>query len=511
MLRLSAAAAAGVALPTIGLSACSEDSVAPLGPDNSDPTDTDPTVAPTPLPIPEMLVASTFNLEMRPGTREFLTDKTTPTKGYNGDYLGPTLFLRTGSDVTLNVTNNIGVNTTTHWHGMHLPAVMDGGPHQPIAPGALWTASFPVLNRASTYWYHPHHHAPVGQGVIFDPTSTGYQVYEGLAGMIIVEDDVSDALPLPRTYGVDDIPLIIQDRRFHDDGALLHFPTNFNPATDPALRKGGNFLVNGVEAAVLEVGAQVVRLRILNASNARIYNFGFSDNRTFHQVASDGGFLRAPVPLSRLMLAPAERAEILVDFGSDQGTTLMLRSFNGGMSNSLVPPPLQDTWDTADFDLLEISVGAARSNPVTTIPAGLTTVEAIPDSEAVNLGSARPFELNANPFGINGLRMNINVINETIRLGDTEVWEITNPSTQAHPFHVHGDSFQILTRDGFPPPENELGWKDVVLVRPRETVRIVKRFLDYSDSTNPYMFHCHILEHEDVGMMGQWVVEAGAQ
>ena len=189
----------------------------------------------------------------------------------------------------------------------------------------------------------------------------------------------------------------------------------------------------------------------------------------------------------------------------------MLRSFNGGMSNSLVPPPLQDTWDTADFDLLEISVGAARSNPVTTIPAGLTTVEAIPDSEAVNLGSARRFELNANPFGINGLRMNINVINETIRLGDTEVWEITNPSTQAHPFHVHGDSFQILTRDGFPPPENELGWKDVVLVRPRETVRIVKRFLDYSDSTNPYMFHCHILEHEDVGMMGQWVVEAGAQ
>ena len=99
---------------------------------------------------------------------------------------------------------------------MHLPAVMDGGPHQRIDPGAVWTASFPVLNRASTYWYHPHHHAPAGQGVIFDPTSTGYQVYEGLAGMIIVEDDVSDSLPLPRTYGVDDIPLIIQDRRFHD-------------------------------------------------------------------------------------------------------------------------------------------------------------------------------------------------------------------------------------------------------------------------------------------------------
>ena len=394
---------------------------------------------------------------------------------------------------------------------MHVPAIMDGGPHQRIDPGAVWAASFPVLNRASTCWYHPHHHAAVGQGVIFDPTSTGYQVYEGLAGMIIIEDDVSDALPLPRTYGVDDIPLILQDRRFHDDGELLHFPTNFNPASDPALRKGGTFLVNGVESAVLDVGAQVVRLRILNGSNARIYNLGFSDNRTFHQVASDGGFLRAPVPLTRLLLSPAERAEILIDFSSDQNTTLKLRSFNSGLGSSLVPFPLQDAWDTADCDLLDITVGAARSNPVTTIPAGLTTVDEISDSEAVNVASARPFELNANPFGINGLRMNMDVINESIRLGDTEVWQITNPSTQAHPFHVHGDSFQILTRDGFAPPENERGWKDVVLVRPRETVRIVKRFHDYSDSASPYMFHCHILEHEDVGMMGQFVVEAGTQ
>ena len=127
MLRLAAGAAAGVALPTVGLSACSEDSVGPLDETDSGPSDSDPSVAPTPLPIPEMLVASTFNLEMRTGTREFLRDKTTPTKGYNGDNLGPTLFLRSGSDVSLNVTNNIGVNTTTHWHGMHVPAVMDGG------------------------------------------------------------------------------------------------------------------------------------------------------------------------------------------------------------------------------------------------------------------------------------------------------------------------------------------------------------------------------------------------
>jgi len=494
-----------VALPGVGISGCSAEKSTPL-----DPVIPDSNVIPVPLPIPERLFGPTINLEMRPGQREFMLDRTTPTKGYNGDYLGPTLVLRSGSDVSLQVTNNIGVTTTTHWHGMHVPAVMDGGPHQRIDPGSVWTASFPVLNRAATYWYHPHPHASVGQGVIFDPTSTGYQVYEGLAGMIIVEDDTSDALLLPRTYGEDDIPLILQDRRFEADGSLLHFPADFNPASDPALRKGGHFLVNGAEAPVLEVGAQVVRLRILNASNARIYNLGFSDGRTFFQVASDGGFLRAPVPLSRLLLSPAERAEILIDLGSDEGTTLKLRSFNGGLGASLVPFPLQDAWDTADFDLLEIAVGPARANAVDTIPAGLTAVDAISEAEAVNSGSPRPFELAANPFGINGKRMDMNVIDERIRLGDTEVWGITNPTTQAHPFHVHGDSFQVLTRNGLTPPENELGWKDVVLVRPLETVRIVKRFHDYEDSVNPFMFHCHILEHEDVGMMGQFVVEATA-
>ena len=510
MLRMTAGATVGAALPA-GLTGCSEGASTTPGP-------TDPTGPPTttgsgssvtgmPLPIPEPLSGSVVSLEMRIGGREFLQGLTTPTKGYNGDFLGPTLFLRSGSDVSLNVTNNIGVPTTTHWHGFHVPAVMDGGPHQLIDPGSVWTASFPVLNRAATYWYHPHPHASLTQGAIFDPMGTGYQVYEGLAGMIIVEDDTSDALPLPRTYGEDDIPLILQDRRFESDGALLHFPSNFNPAQDPALRKGGNFLVNGAEAPVLEVGAQVVRLRILNASNARIYNLGFSDNRTFFQVASDGGFLRAPVPLSRLLLSPAERAEILVDLGADQGTTTRLRSFNAGMGTSLVPFPLQDTWDNQDFDLLEIVVGAARAGAVLTIPGALATVEEIPEAEASNLLNPRPFKLAANPFGINGKRMDMDVIDQRIRLGDTEVWEITNPTSQAHPIHVHGDSFQVLSRNGFTPPENERGWKDVVLVRPNEAVRIIKRFRDYDDAVSPYMFHCHILEHEDVGMMGQFVVE----
>ena len=488
LLKLAAGTVAGLAMPGAGR-------VATQG-------------APRPvLPIPLRLEGPVFDLNMGLGVREFLPGLLTPTKGYNGDFLGPTVVLRAGSHVTLNVTNGIGVTTTTHWHGMHVPAVMDGGPHQTIRIGETWTASFPVLNRAATYWYHPHPHAMLGQGAIFDPMGTGYQVYEGLAGMLIVEDETSDALPLPRSYGQDDIPLILQDRRFQDDGSFLHFPDPFDAATDPALRKGGHFLVNGVEAPVLDVGAQVVRLRVLNASNSRIYNLGFSDNRTFHQIVSDGGFLAAPVSMERLLLAPAERAEILVDLGADRGRTISLRSFNAANGTTLVPAPLQDVWDGVDFDLLEIRVGSATADAVRTVPGSLAPVPRIPESAAANAGSPRSFELNANPFGINGKRMDMAVIDARVDLGATEVWEVTNPNRQAHPFHVHGDSFQILSRDGVPPPAHELGWKDVVLVRPFETVRIIKRFLDYADPVNPYMFHCHILEHEDVGMMGQFVVQ----
>ena len=266
--------------------------------------------------------------------------------------------------------------------------------------------------------------------------------------------------------------------------------------------------MNGVEAPILDVGAQVVRLRVLNASNSRIYNLGFSDNQTFHQIVSDGGFLPAPVPMSRLLLAPAERAEILVDLSADQGRTLNLCSFNSANGTTLVPPPLQDRWDTTDFDLLEIRVGSVTIDPVHTIPESLAAVTRIPESEAQNAGSPRPFELNANPFGINGKRMDMAVIDARINLGATEVWEVTNPNRQAHPFHVHGASFQILSRNGVPPPAHEGGWKDVVMVRPNETVRIIKRFLDYADPVSPFMYHCHILEHEDVGMMGQFVVES---
>ena len=337
-----------------------------------------------------------------------------------------------------------------------------------------------------------------------DPAGTAHQVYEGLAGMLIVRDDESDALALPNTYGVDEYPLIIQDKAFNSDGSLFHLDPRGSGT--PVLRRGGNFLTNGIVASELETPAQVIRLRLQNASNARFYNLGMKDGRSFHLIGTDGGLLPAPVPVTRLLIAPAERMEILIDFGADQDRRVTLRAYNSELGRRIVPNVIADEWDRTDFDIMDFNVTAPTATPITAIPTSLVPVELIPETEAHNLGSPRPFELTLGET-INGVKMNIDVINETIALGDTEVWLVTNSTQLAHPFHVHGDSFQILTRDGVAPSATEAGWKDTVRVEPGQEVRIIKRFFDYADPDSPFMYHCHILDHEDAGMMGQFTVE----
>ena len=476
---------------------------------------------------------TTYDLIMQPGATEFLPGVLTPTLGYNGNYLGPTLIMNKGDEVVLNVTNNLGgPHTTTHWHGFHLPAMHDGGPHQEIVNGETWSPTFTILNRAGTYWYHPHLHPVVDKQR--NPNGTSGQVFQGLAGMIIVRDEESKRLNLPKQYGVDDIPLIIQDRSFNEDGSFLDFPIRgIHPRLDPDVgpvvfpfRKGDNFLVNGVISPLLETHAQMIRFRILNASNNRFYNLGFGDNRMFYQVASDGGLLEAPVPLNRVIVAPSERVDIIVDFGDDEDTYVQLKSYNSELGTAYLINPLApafDRYDSNDFDIFSIAVGAPTENPVTTLPTSLTRIDRISAEEAVNRQHPRTFELSAGElelipvgdpptldltFTINGKAMDIDRIDEVIQLGDTEIWEITNITGQAHPMHVHGDSFQILTRNGSYEnvPLNERGWKDSVIVKPNETVRIIKRFEDFSDPDSPFMFHCHILDHEDGGMMLQWIV-----
>ncbi len=434
-----------------------------------------------------------LHLTVAEGSREFLPGKQTPTAGVNGPFLGPTLRLRRGEDVDLIVRNNLDEMTTMHWHGMHVPARMDGTPHQKIGPGESWTASFQVDQQAAPLWYHPHPHG-----------NTGRHVYRGVTGLMWIDDDNSDALDLPKTYGVDDIPLVIQDRLFDDDGA-------FRFAVNQGAVYGNTMLINGTWSPFLQVESRRIRFRLLNGSNARIYYIGFDDSRVFHQIATDGGFLETPLQTNRVILAPGERAEILVDFSD--GAEVVLKSYpEAGLLETI--ESFFGGIGTGNLQLLKI-VPQPANRPSHTLPERLNTISRIDASHAAK---TRPMVLAGplpggrggpgGPLGppINGKILELARMDEVVRLGDIEIWEVSNRGGQPHPFHVHLVQFQILDRNGQPPTGAELGWKDTVLVPPGDFVRIIMPFERYADPQTPYMYHCHIMEHEDKGMMGQFLV-----
>ena len=267
---------------------------------------------PQPLQIPPLLDArssgQSISLTARAGQTQFFAGRSSPTQGYNGSYLGPTLRLHRGDDVQMAVTNALARDTSVHWHGLLIPAKVDGGPHQLIRPGETWRPVLAVRQPAATLFYHPHVH---GQ--------TATQVYAGLAGVLLVVDDSQRELGLPDEYGVDDLPLVLQDREF-DDGRMV-LPAGMMTAM--LGRRGNTLMVNGTPHAVARVPAKWVRLRLVNGSNARIYDLSFDDGRALHWIATEGGLLDAPVLLRSLSLAPGQRAEVLVDFSDGRKTTLV--------------------------------------------------------------------------------------------------------------------------------------------------------------------------------------------
>jgi FtsP/CotA-like multicopper oxidase with cupredoxin domain len=446
----------------------------------------------SPLPIPPFLenqdksgTTARYAMNVQRGSVEFFPGRPTPTMGYNGSFLGPTIRVRDGQRFSIKVSNRLDQTTTLHWHGMHLPARWDGGPRQPIPAGSVWKPDFTIRQQAATLWYHPH-----AMGL------TGEQVYNGLAGLVYVEDEVSDRLDIPRTYGVDDIPLVIQDRRFFENGRFAYVQSMHDIMNGVI---GNYLLVNGAMQPLLNVPGGMVRLRLLNGSNSSIYRIGFGDGRTFQVIASDGGFLEAPVPMNSIVLSAGERAEVLVDFSAAGDTSLQVDQMKGG-----------------SFEAMRFMVkgrGIVRN-----VPSRLRALDRIPESEASGI---RKFVMETMAMGggrmgmgmmgrrltINGRKMDINRIDEQVRLGATEIWEITNRSAMMmnmpHSMHLHDVQFQVLSRDGSPPPPHERGRKDTVLIMPGETVRVISRFHDY---TGIYMYHCHLLEHEDDGMMGQFEV-----
>ena len=452
------------------------------------------------LPIPDTLSGNNFNLSIQNGTVNFYPGFQTKTMGVNGSLLGPTLIIKKGTQVQMNVKNNLTDTTTIHWHGMHVAPQNDGGPHTVILPGTTWQPQFTVMDNAATYWYHPHLHK-----------KTAEHVTKGIAGFIIVRDEQEASLKLPRKYGVDDFPIVVQSRAFDLAKQFI-----VRSELDSVL------LVNGTKNPYLQVPAQIVRLRLLNGSTERTYYFGFTGNKSFYQIGGDGGLLNAPVPFTRLRLAPGERAEILVDFKSMQGQSTYLMSFASELPTGIIgsssvgmggglPDYSNNKLNGANFNILKIDVIAPTLNPITIIPSTLISNSPFSVSSAnvtrvLTFTSIGGMMSAAGPFVINGVTFSMDKINYNIPLNNTEIWELRNQTLIAHPFHIHDVQFYLLDRNGNQVPLNEGGRKDVVLVEPMETVRFITKFEDFANSTVPFMYHCHLLTHEDDGMMGQFLV-----
>ena len=453
----------------------------------------------------------TFNLQINTSQKQFFRGVNTPTLGINQSYLGPVLRAKKGDNVVINVKNNLHEVTTLHWHGMTLPANMDGGPHQTIQPGKTWQSRFQIRQEAATTWYHSH-----------AMHQTGQQVYRGLAGMFIIDDEGSNQLGLPSHYGVDDIPCTIQDRRFDRQGRFSYMSSMPDHMMG---MQGSTVLVNGVITPTLHAKSTLLRLRLHNGSNARTYQLAFSDKRPFYVIASDCGFLARPFETNQVRLAAAERVEILVDVSDKKQVMLKSIASSGGGMGMM---PMMNRMGNQALNIMMIDARQAQKSPLK-VPSRLrqSTLQLNP-RQAV---ATRKFELEMGMMGrgggmgmmggmmgrmsgnnrggmfrINGKSMDINRIDFQVKRNSTEIWEISNASPMAHPFHVHNVQFRVLDRNGKAPHPAETGLKDTVLVHGGEVVRIIMQFPEYSDAKVPYMYHCHILEHEDQGMMGQFTV-----
>lgn len=458
----------------------------------------------TQLAIPDTLIGPNYTLNMHKDSVQFFPGNKSHTYAFNSfSYLGPTLIFNKGANVNITVNNQIGDTTTVHWHGIHLPSKWDGGPHTPILPSASWNPTFTVMDNAATYWYHPHLHM-----------KTAEQAIKGAAGLIIVRDAIEAALNLPRKYGVDDFPLVIQCQQY--DSANQAMPLGMQDST---------ILINGARAnygytVYANCPAQVVRMRILNASGERAFNFGFTANMQFKIIASDGGLLNAPVNTTRLRLAPGERAEILLDLTGMNGQTIHLMSYaselamgiQGGPTMPMPSgPPMDSPLNGVDFNIMQINVVPQTASPVTTIPATLTTNNPYPTGSA-NITRTIRFTADSmmvmdGPFYFNDSTFNMMRIDYEIPLNNIEIWKLVNETMVAHPFHIHDVQFYLFDRSGTTPPAEELGRKDVVLVPPGDSVMFITKFEDFADTIIPFMYHCHILMHEDDGMMGQFIVK----
>ena len=422
----------------------------------------------TPRTVEVTLTAALARISLTPG-------KTTSVWAYNGMIPGPTLEAREGDRVIIHFRNELPELTTVHWHGLHIPADQDGSPLYPVGRGKSHDYVFTIpYGTAGTYWYHPHPHQ-----------RTGYQVASGLYGAIVIRADDD---PLPKS--LPEKILILSDNRFLSDGSV--------DFADESSVQGQVDLVNGREGeahfvsgrlmpAIAIRSGEVQRWRIINASASRIYRLSIT-GQTFLQVGSDGGLFEHPVEMNNIVVANGERVELLVRGTGAPGSTTTVKS---EPYDRYVPQTRPGAWNSA-FALATLQYSSAPAVDAVVLP---TSLRVIPVLDTLKATATRYISFSQGM--INGQMMDMNRIDVRARLGATEIWQVENLVGMDHPFHLHGFQFQILDRNGV--PEKDRRWKDTVNVPKHQMARFIVR---YDDFPGMWMYHCHILDHEDHGMMG---------
>jgi FtsP/CotA-like multicopper oxidase with cupredoxin domain len=447
----------------------------------------------------------------------------------NPGYLGPTLNLVQGQKVRIVFHNRLPEPSIVHWHGMHVPQMMDGHPMYAVDQGRRYVYEFEVRNPAGMNWYHSHTHE-----------MTATQVYRGLAGLIIVTDEQEQALDLPR--GEHDLPIVIQDRRFTADNQLQYLQHRMHERMTGFL--GDTILVNGQIAPVIPVRTRAYRMRFLNGSNSRIYKLGWKDGTPLTVIGTDGHLLERPVSRPYIILAPAERVECWIDFdGRDPGTDLVLYSLGfsvaaprmgmgGGMRGGMgggMGMMSDGMAQGEEFPVVTFRI-AERAGESPALPARLSNFHRLTERDVTDPDKVVPIALSMRRMSprLNGMSFEMQGVADIERIPVDTVQKIRifhedhhargghgrGMMSMPHPIHLHGEQFQILSRTmhdrdsaGYDTVRDGLvdnGWKDTVLVMPGEEVTILKPFSDY---TGLFLYHCHNLEHEDLGMMRNFLVE----
>ncbi|CBG86914.1 multicopper oxidase CueO [Citrobacter rodentium] len=483
------------------------------------------------LPVPQLLTADARNrisLMVQAGQSTF-SGKTATTWGYNGSLLGPALKLQKGKAVTVDIHNQLAEETTVHWHGLEVPGEVDGGPQGIIPAGGKRTVTFTPQQRAATCWFHPHQHG-----------KTGHQVAMGLAGLVIIEDEEMHKLLLPKQWGIDDVPVIVQDKRFTDAGQIDY---QLDVMTAAVGWFGDTLLTNGAIYPQHAAPRGWLRLRLLNGCNARSLNFAASDNRPLYVIASDGGLLAEPVKVNELPVLMGERFEVLVDIS------------DGKPFDLVTLPVSQMGMAVAPFDkphpVMRVQPVAVNASGM--LPDTLATMPGLPPLEGL---TTRTLQLSMDPmldmmgmqklmekYGdqamagmshgqmqghmqhgrmgemhhgghfdfhnankINGVAFDMNKPMFAASKGQYERWVISGVGDMMlHPFHIHGTQFRILSENGQPPAAHRAGWKDTVHVEGGVS-EVLVRFEHEAPKEFAYMAHCHLLEHEDTGMMAGFTV-----